>query len=80
MADDVLAAMLAAVDRRAAEDTTSLDAARRARSARTPDMNNPFRDEATRAPRARSWRDPVGQAAAGNVDSQRKKEKKQWRS
>lgn len=69
---DIRVAMLAAVNRRATEDTTSLDKARRARSARTPDMNNPWRDEAARAPRARSWRDPTGQDAAGNVDRERK--------
>jgi len=65
MADDVRAA----IDRRAREDTTTLDEARRARSARTPDMNNPFRAEATRAPRARSWRDPVGQDATGAANA-----------
>lgn len=72
MASDPLIAMLAAIDRRAAEDTTSLDEARRARSARTPDMNNPYQAPPHRGPRARSWRDPTGEQAIGNI----KKEKR----
>lgn len=67
MADDPLAAMLAALDK------TERD--RRAGSARTPDMNNPWRPIPVRTERRtqRSYRDPVGEQAIGNI---RKKEKK----
>ena len=65
------AAIAAAIQKRA-DDTDRLDAARRARSARTPDMNNPYQAPPHRGPRARSWRDPTGEQAIGNI----KKEKK----
>ena len=66
MADDPLAAMLAALDKTTRE--------RRARAARTPDMNNPYASPPMRAERrtARPYRDPVGEQAIGNI----KKEKK----
>ncbi|WP_087484894.1 hypothetical protein [Brachybacterium massiliense] len=76
MADDMLSALMDAIDRRAAEDTTSLDEARQARSARTPDMNNPLAPVYQRPQRRtmRPYRDPVGEQAVGNI---RKKEKRQ---
>lgn len=57
---DVLAAMLAALDK------TGRD--RRALSARTPDMNNPLRPIPVRAERRtqRSYADPTGETAVGN--------------
>lgn len=74
MADEIRDALTAAIQRRADEDTTSLDAARRARSARTPDMNNPLAPMYARPERRtqRPYRDPVGEQAIGNI----KKEKK----
>lgn len=68
MADDMLSALMDAIDRRAAEDTSSLDDARRALSARTPDMNNPYRPVPIRAERRtqRSYADPTGETAVGN--------------
>lgn len=78
MADDMLSALMDAIDRRAAEDTTSLDEARRARSARTPDKNNPFLPVYQRPRRGGpTYRDRTANDAVGNVDAQRKKEKKQ---
>lgn len=68
MSDDMLTALLAAIDRRATEDTTSLDDARRARSARTPDMNNPMAPIYQRPARrtVRPYADPTGETAIGN--------------
>lgn len=60
---DPLAAMLAALENRdQAEDQ------RRALSARTPDMNHPFRPVPIRAERRtqRSYADPTGETAVGN--------------
>lgn len=60
---DLLGAMLAALETRdqAADQ-------RRALSARTPDMNNPFRPVPIRAERRtqRSYADPTGETAVGN--------------
>lgn len=64
MADDVLAAMFAAIEKRANDSPLP-------RMPRRPDANHPFQSERTRAPRQRTYRDPTGQAAVGNV----KKEK-----
>lgn len=73
MADEIRDALTAAIQRRADEDTTSLDAARRARSARTPDINNPLLPIYERPRRGGpTYRDPVGEQAIGNI----KKEKK----
>ena len=78
MADDMLSALMDAIDRRAAEDTASLDEARRARSARTPDMNNPLLPVYERPRRGGpTYRDRTASEAVANVDRQRKKEKKQ---
>lgn len=75
MSDAMLSALRAAIDRRAAEDTTSLDQARRARSARTPDMNNPLLPVYQRPRRGGpTYRDRTASEAVGNVDRQRKKE------
>ena len=64
----MLSALMDAIDRRAAEYTTSLDEARQARSARTPDMNNPWRPETVRPARRtqRPYADPTGETAIGN--------------
>lgn len=75
MNDAMRSALMAAIDRRAAEDTTSLDEARRARSARTPDMNNPLLPVYERPRRGGpTYRDKTANDAVGNVDRQRKKE------
>ena len=68
MASDPLAAMIAALDTRdQAEDQ------RRARSARTPDMNNPWKPVPVRAERRtqRSYADPTGETAIGNTKRKR---------
>ena len=66
MADDRLAALIAALDK------TERD--RRAASARTPDSNNPYRPVTMRPERRTrtTYADPTGNAAIGNI----KKEKK----
>lgn len=60
---DPLAAMLAALEKR-----DPLEDQRRALSARTPDMNNPWRPDTVRPPRRtqRSYADPTGETAIGN--------------
>lgn len=65
MADDMLAAMLAALNH--AEKGTQ------AGKARTPDTNNPFQAPAHRGPRARSWRDPTGEEAIGNIKKEKER-------
>lgn len=67
MADDPLAAMLAALNQ--------AEKGQHAGKARTPDQNNPWRAEPTRASRRTrpGHRDPTGEKAIGNI---RKKEKK----
>lgn len=67
------AAIAAAIQKRA-DDTDRLDAARRARSARTPDMNNPWSPPAARAERrtSRPYRDPTGEQAIGNLNRKKK--------
>lgn len=73
MADEIRDALTAAIQRRADEDTTSLDAARRARSARTPDMNNPLLPIYERPRRGGpTYRDHTASEAVGNVDRERK--------
>lgn len=65
MADDPLAAMLAALDK--------TERNRRADSARIPDLNNPWRPIPARAERRtqRSYRDPTGETAIGNTKRKR---------
>lgn len=72
MSDSFADALAQAIQNRATEDATGLDKARRARGVRSPDQNNPWRAEAYRAPRQRTYRDPTGGDAAGNVDRERK--------
>lgn len=66
MADDPLAAMLAALDK--------TDRDRRASSARTPDMNNPWAPPSVRAERrtTRPYRDPTGEQAIGRLSNKEK--------
>ncbi|MGP9682030.1 hypothetical protein [Brachybacterium sp. AOP3-A1-3] len=73
MADDVLAAMLAAIDKRA-NDTDLPRMPRNPRS--TANINNPMKPTYTRPRRGGpTYRDKTANDAIGNVDSQRKKEK-----
>lgn len=67
MADDVLAAMLAALDKTEKE--------RRAQGARTPDQNNPWRAEGKRPERRTrpTYADPTGNAAIGNIKKENRK-------
>lgn len=60
---DIRAALLEALGKR-----DPLAEERRARSARTPDQNNPWRPEARRPERRtqRSYADPTGETAIGN--------------
>ncbi|MGO2360643.1 MAG: hypothetical protein ACTH6N_05880 [Brachybacterium tyrofermentans] len=65
MADDVLAAMLAAIERRA-DDTDLPRMPRNARS--TANINNPMKPIPQRPDRRtqRSYADPTGETAVGN--------------
>lgn len=64
MADTFAEALAAAIEKRANDSPLP-------RMPRRPDTNHPFQAERNRAPRQRTYRDPTGNEAVGNV----KKEK-----